>query len=104
MKSGYSLSIPFAMLFRKFYCHKCGTRLKRQKVTRTLNPGDPGYEAVKDRIFDNHEIVGKPGTVSVSEYVFACPVCHSTITLKEQESIAARQKGTSTNSSRSNPR
>ena len=45
MKTGATASIPVAMLFKKYYCHRCGERLKRQKVTETLDPGAPGYEA-----------------------------------------------------------
>ena len=92
MKSGATVSIPVAMLFKKYYCHKCGTRLKRQKVTQILKPGDPGYEAAKDRIFDNHMIVGKSGTISVTEYIFRCSSCTGTTTFDEQEDIATKQK------------
>lgn len=89
MKSGATVSIPVAMLFKKYYCHKCGEHLKRQKVTETLNPGDHGYEAAKDQIFDNHMI---HGSISVTEYVFRCPTCNTTVTFDEQEDIATKQK------------
>ena len=50
MKTGATVSIPMAMLSKKYYCHKCGERLKRQKVTEIFNPGDPGYEAAWDKL------------------------------------------------------
>ncbi|MBE6652916.1 MAG: hypothetical protein E7610_05830 [Ruminococcaceae bacterium] len=92
MKSGATVSIPVAMLFKKYYCHKCGKLLKRQKVTEALNPGDPGYEAAKDQIFDNHMIVGTRGPISVTHYVLQCAACNTTITFDEQEDIAVKQK------------
>ena len=92
MKTGATVSIPVAMLFKKYYCHKCGERLKRQKVTETLNPGDPGYKAAQNDIHDHHTFIGTSGTISVTEYVFLCPTCNTTITFKEQEDIATKQK------------
>ena len=92
MIAGAIVSIPVAMIFKKYYCHKCGERLKRQKVTQVLNPGDPGYETARRQVMDNYEILGKPGSVSVSRYVFACPACQTTITFDEQKDIAVRQK------------
>lgn len=92
MKSGATASIPMAMLFKKYYCCKCGERLKRQKVTETLNPDDPGYEAAWNQIHSDMHITGKRGTVSVTHYVFHCPACDTTVTFEEQEDIAAKQK------------
>ena len=89
MKSGATVSIPAAMLFKKYYCHKCGERLKRQKVTETLNPGDLGYQAARNRF------AGMPlgkRAISVTHYVFRCPICDTTITFDEQEDIAVKQK------------
>lgn len=90
MKSGATVSIPAAMLFKKYYCHKCGERLKRQRITETLNPGDLGYEAVRNK-FSGDMYLGK-GSISVTHYVFRCPICDTTITFDEQEDIAAKQK------------
>lgn len=90
MKSGATVSIPVAMLFKKYYCHKCGGRLKRQKVTETLNPGDLGYEAERNK-FSGDMYLGK-GSISVTHYVFFCPACNSTVTFDEQEDIATKQK------------
>ena len=92
MRSGATVSIPLAMIFKKYYCHKCGERLKRQKVTETLNPNDPGYEAAWSQIHSDMHIGGKRGAVSVTHYVFQCPICDTTITFDEQEDIAVKQK------------
>ena len=92
MKSGATVSIPVAMLFKKYYCHKCGERLKRQKVTQALNPGEPGYEAAWNDVRSNMNIVGKRGSISVTHYVFHCPTCNTTMTFEEQEDIAVKQK------------
>lgn len=92
MRSGATVSIPVAMIFKKYYCHKCGERLKRQKVTQVLRPGDLGYENAERELFHSHRIVGKSGPISVTEYVFRCPSCDSTITFDEQEDIAVKQK------------
>lgn len=94
MKAGAIVSIPIAMIFKKYYCHKCGERLKRQKVTQVLNPGDPGYVAARRQVMDNYEILGKPGSVSVIHYVFACPACRATITFDEQKDVSVKQKYT----------
>lgn len=92
MKTGATASIPVAMLFKKYYCHKCGERLKRQKVTETLDPGAPGYEAAWNQTHSDMHIVGKRGSISVSHYLFRCPACDTTITFEEQEDIAVKQK------------
>lgn len=36
---GYESEIDLGMLFRKMYCHKCGTRLKRKKITAIYHKG-----------------------------------------------------------------
>ena len=91
MKIGSSTSIPVAMIFKKYYCHKCGKRLKHQKVTQVFNPGDPGYEAARHQVMDDF-MIGKSSSVSVSHYVFACPACQTVITFDEQTDIAVKQK------------
>lgn len=94
MKIGATASIPVAMVFKKYYCHKCGKQLKRQKITKDLNPGDPGYEAARENLHHFGIIAPRSGTISVSEYVFVCTKCNSTITFDEQKDIASMQKYT----------
>lgn len=86
------LSIPFGMLipmvFGKFYCHKCGERLKRNPVKRTVKPGDPDY-------FEHNKIGrGKVmiGDVEVTEYDLKCPNCGHCIGYDAQRIVAKIQK------------
>ena len=82
-----SVSIPFGMVFGKFYCHKCGARLKKHPVKRTVRPGDPDYK--------EHSKTGKMfmvGDVEVTEYDFRCPQCEHEIVYKDQRMVAKIQK------------
>ena len=92
MKTGATVSIPIAMIFKKYYCHKCGSRLKRRKVTKELNPGDPGYEAAHKQLRNGDFFISGKGAISSTNYIFACPDCQATVTFEEQEDIAAKQK------------
>lgn len=92
MKTGTTISIPVAMIFKKYYCHKCGCRLKRHKITKVLNPGDPGYEAAHKQLRNGDFFISGKGAISSTGYIFACPECHDTITFEEQEDIAVKQK------------
>ena len=83
-----SVSVPFGIMFRQFYCHKCGERLEKELRTRTLNRGDPDYK--KHNRFGRKHIVA--GTIRVSEYVFVCPHCGHTIGYSEQCVIEKIQK------------
>ena len=87
-----TISIPFGMLipmiFGKFYCHKCGTRLKWHAVKRTVKPGDPDY-------FEHNKIGrGKVmiGDVEVSEYDLQCPKCGHCVGYDAQRVISKIQK------------
>ena len=86
------LSIPFGMvipmIFGKFYCQKCGTRLKWHAVKRTVKPGDPDY-------FEHNKIGrGKVmiGDVEVSEYDLQCPKCGHCVGYDAQRVISKIQK------------
>jgi RNase P subunit RPR2 len=90
MKSGATASIPLGMLVKRFYCHKCGERLKTVCVIRTLNPGDLGYRAAENAIFDTNTL--PKGAVSVTAARLICPACHTAMTFGEQKEIAQLQK------------
>ena len=82
-----SVSIPMAMLTKKFYCHKCGERLIRNARTRTIKRGDPDYK--------KHSGVGRMhliGDVEFTEYDFKCPACGNIIEYDEQCVIGKIQK------------
>lgn len=82
-----SVSIPIGML-KKFYCHKCGERLRKHSRTRTLRRGDPDYE--------KHSVIGGThviGDVELTEYDgFQCPACGSIVEYGEQCIVEKIQK------------
>ena len=81
-----STSIPVAMLTKKFYCHKCGERLRRNPKTRIVKRGDPDYN--KYAVDEIHP----SGDIEVTEYNFQCPSCGNIIEYGEQCVIATIQK------------
>lgn len=88
MWRGYECHGPaLGMIFRKMYCHKCGQRLKKEKITVVYKKGDDGYT---DDIL-GHSTIGMTEK-SVSSYVYRCSNCNATITYSEQRVIAKKQK------------
>lgn len=82
-----TVSIPLAMLTKKFYCHKCGERLSKHPHTRTVRPGDPDYR--------KHSKIGRMhmiGDIELTEYDFRCPSCENIITYDEQRVVRKIQK------------
>lgn len=85
--SNQSISIPAGMIFKTFYCHKCGKKLVKKPETRTVRPGSPDYHKhAKSRRF--HMV----GDIEVTEYHFRCPNCENTVEYDEQCVIASVQK------------
>ena len=70
-----SITIPFGMVTRKFYCHQCGQKLLRHSRTRTVRPGDPDYKKYAIRR-SGSKITFWAGDVEVTEYDFRCPDCN----------------------------
>lgn len=88
MWRGYECHGPaLGMIFRKMYCHKCGQRLKREKVIVIYKKGDVGFT---DDV--NGEPVVGMTEKSVSSYIYKCPNCNATITYSKQREIAKIQK------------
>ena len=83
-----SVSIPMAMVTKKFYCHKCGERLGKHPKTRTLSPGDPDYRKHNRINHKTHMI----GDIEVTEYDFQCPACKNVIEYDEQCVVRKIQK------------
>ena len=81
-----STSIPVAMLTKKFYCHKCGERLRRHPKTRIVKRGDPDYN--KYAVDEIHP----SGDIEVTEYNFQCPSCGNITEYGEQCVIEKIQK------------
>ena len=81
------ITIPFGIVFQKFYCHKCGEQLKKVTKTRTVKRGDPDYRQ-HSRIVGIHVV----GDIQVTEYAFSCPHCGHSIDYHEQSVVAKIQK------------
>lgn len=82
-----SRKIDAAMVFRKFYCHKCGEKLVKHPRTRIVRPGDPDY--------GEHSHIGRTqliGPVEVTEYDFMCCNCDRIIPTEEQYVVERIQK------------
>ena len=82
-----SISIPVAMLIKKFYCHCCGGLLIKNKRTRTIRRGDPDHKE-HSRIGHTHMI----GDIELTEYDFKCPDCGRITSFDEQCVIENIQK------------
>lgn len=82
-----TVTIPMAMLVKKFYCHRCGAKLERQARSRTVRRGDPDYEKHRD-IAD----VTVFGDIEVTEYDFRCPQCSQPIRFEQQRIIEYIQR------------
>ena len=84
---GYKGTIDVGMLFRKMYCHKCGTKMKKSTSSTTTKKGEFGF---------GKRIAGKP-TLGMSQrkdifFVFICPSCGNTRTADYQTRISKLQK------------
>ena len=82
-----SISIPVAMLIKKFYCHCCGGLLIKNKRTRTIRRGDPDYKE-HSRVGRTHMI----GDIELTEYDFKCSDCGRITSFDEQCVIENIQK------------
>ena len=84
MKS-VSYSIPIAMVFKKYHCAKCGTKLKNEKTHRVVTKDDRDY-------YQYHDLGTFPHRdYDVYEYRFACPKCGARVSFDEQRIIAGIQ-------------
>lgn len=88
-----SYSIPMGMVFGKFYCHKCGEKLKNVPILdRTVHPGDPDW-LKESKIGNTHYL----GSVEKYEYQFKCPSCghemdyHTQCTYKQIQKILGKK-------------
>lgn len=89
--SSKTISIPFGMITRKFYCHQCGQKLLRHRKTRTLHPGDPDYKKYAIHRTGN-KVTFWTGDAKVIEYDFHCPNCNITTQYDKQLIIEHIQK------------
>ena len=85
----FSVTIPIGMIFHKFYCHKCGSRLEKSARKRTVRRGDPDYKKYR-KIGDSYVI----GDIEVTQYDFLCPSCGEITGYDEQCILGYIQKRT----------
>lgn len=84
--------IDAGMIFKKMYCHKCGTKLKKEKTSTILRNGDKGFSRHSGK-----GITFGPGYNKVYTYYYVCPQCKNAITYEAQLKISKIQKQKSRN-------
>ena len=73
------------MVFKKYHCAKCGTKLKNEKTHRVVTKDDRDY-------YQYHDLGTFPHRdYDVYEYRFACPKCGARVSFDEQRIIAGIQ-------------
>ena len=87
--NGKFISIPFGMVFKKYYCSKCGTKLEKEKTHRIVTKDDWDY-------YQYHDYGTFPKRdYDVYSYQFKCSCCGDRISFDEQciiEKIQKRRK------------
>ena len=83
---GKSYSVPGGMMFKKYYCAKCGTKLEKERTHRVVTKNDRDYYRYHKRgRFPQPDY-------DVYDYRFQCPGCDSRISFDEQRIIEKIQK------------
>lgn len=83
---GKSWSMPFGMVFKKYYCSHCGTKLIKSRTHRIVTKNDKDY-------YQYHEVGNFPRLdYDVYGYEFKCVKCNKKISYKEQCIIERIQK------------
>lgn len=84
--NGKSHSIPIGMVFKKYFCPHCGTRLLKEKTHRIVTKEDTDY-------YQYHDAGAFPlRDYDVYSYQFRCPSCCKRIAYEEQRIFAKIQK------------
>ena len=83
---GYETEIYMGMIFKKMYCHKCGTTLNKIKVSKVYKKGEKGYTNQIGVIAIGMDKLEK------AYYIYRCNNCGLEITYEEQCIIAKKQK------------
>ena len=89
---GYYSSIPWGMLLRRHYCHKCGARLRKDSSIRIVTPYDKDYAEYSTWRTGNRLTVVTDGDIQVKEYHFKCPDCQTITKYPEQQVLRKIQK------------
>ena len=87
---GRVFTMPVGMVFKKMYCHQCGTRLKKEKICNLYKKGEPGYTTQLPGRFGGIPL-GMSELEEIS-YIYQCANCRLAITYDEQCIIAKKQK------------
>lgn len=75
---GKSWSIPIGMVFKKYYCCKCGNKLKKEQTHRVVTKEDKDYyQYQKYNTFPRYD-------QDVYDFRFMCPSCEKRISFTEQ--------------------
>ena len=84
--NGKSYSLPFKMVFQKYYCVKCGAQLKKERTHRVVTKDDKDY-------YRYHDYGKFPRRdYDVYDYRFQCPACGTRSSFDEQCIIGRIQK------------
>ena len=99
MVTGQVVTIPFGMLVKKYYCIRCGCKLKRKKVEQIFFSEDEGYKEARDEVIKmfsrrNRIMVPFKGEIKITHYVFQCPDCGKMVSYELQKEFAKTQKKT----------
>ena len=87
-KVGHRDTMPINML-HEHYCSRCGTILDTTSYAREVHPGDPDW---KHHSYSGRHSTAPIGYIEVTEYVYRCPYCDKTQTIREQYAIEKAQK------------
>lgn len=83
---GKNYSIPYGMVFKKYYCSKCGMKLEKERTHRVVSKDDKDYYQYHD-----HGMFPRSDH-DVYDYRFKCPYCNTRISFEEQCIIERIQK------------
>lgn len=84
--NGKSYSIPYGMVFGKYHCAKCGTKLEKERTHRLVTQYDRDY-------YQYHRFGTFPQRdYDVYGYRFKCPSCNARISFNEQCIVKSIQK------------
>ncbi len=81
-----SFSIPFGLIFKKYYCSKCGARLEKERTHRVVTKDDKDYyQYYNYGRFPRRDY-------DVYDYRLKCPSCQTRVSYDEQCIIERIQK------------
>ena len=87
------VEIPLDFVFKRFYCCKCGQKLKKKKKIKFYYPQDEEYEELYKKIHRHYFLsVGFRTKIKTTKRYFYCENCNYNISYNKQTLIAERQK------------